>query len=605
MLQHFIQWWTSMISKDHSTDNRTLQADIVDRVKKIRSGLKSIGSLSEKEFMALGASLMEGSTAGKTIESKALIIVSMAEGSEEKKALRSMKDLIDNSLSRFRHNSENIRIQFESVKSVLRFLDELQGKNEDIERLARYLRAVALNIFIETSRSSFVSENFSIIAKEIKQLSENIVDLSKNVNATVDDSKKRFSGLLAGIMDGVDELGKVSGVADSAVKKAVDITDSWLDSAERTAVNAANMGKNLASHVEKIVVSLQFHDAMRQRLEHVVTGFSDIADLFENALPGKERLATAHAMSTILYDQLHHMTDEIAEVHIQVSAAFDTLGHGIATIAEQVISLTGNADQDSGSQGSDVGRHLLDSIQGLGSLRNRGTQLLDRMNDIYGSALSTTSVLTELTGKIHDISMDAHVKGINAIIAASHLGEEGRTLAVLAGEMKRLADMAELFVKDVAVIIQKVVNAMSRNDGEEGGGLEQEHILDSTLSSIVSMVDRMKNQAGDLNRNMETMNSVHQKVKIQLQIIPAMAGNLKMQMDSLKDLVNVLSPYADRTVQEKMLDNPLFNRYTMEKERRIHRTIASAGRHNAESDVQTKEDTHIESREFGDNIELF
>lgn len=581
-----------------------LWPDILNRTLQISQGLSCIGTQTEKDFIALGQSLMEGNSAGRDIEAKALEIVAVTEGAKEEKALASMKEHIGKTLSRFRVDKENIKNQFVSVKNVLDHLGELQSKNDDIDRLARYLRAVALNIFIETSRSNVVSDNFSIIAKEIKQLSEDIVKLSKTVNITVDDAKKRFSSLYDETQQGVTELDQVSADAGQAVQQAVTITDDWLDLAGKTATNAVRMGQDLSRQVEKIVMALQFHDAMRQRIEHIVTGLFDITSICKKSVaqhtePESESLSMVHAMVALLSDHMEHMIVEIGDVHSQCSHAFDAIEGGIEAVAEEIISLVGGNGKRADRLGNDAGRHLLSSIQSLGAFRDRGKNLIERMNDIYTMSIQTTSTLTELTGKIHNISMEAHIKGINAIIAASNLGNEGRTLTVLAAEMKKLADLADIFVKDVETIISHVVSDMNMSKKTDENGDDSDRSLDDNMHAIIGMVDTMKYQAGDLHRNMETMNGIHKRVKKELQIIPSMGKELGDQKKNLGDLLALLAPYDDGRGKAKLAGSRMSGRYTMEKERQIHRTSLSES-HETKNAINP-----VANKELGDNVELF
>lgn len=581
-----------------------LWPDILNRTLQISQGLSCIGTQTEKDFIALGQSLMEGNSAGRDIETKALEIVAVTEGAKEEKALASMKEHIGKTLSRFRVDKENIKNQFVSVKNVLDHLGELQSKNDDIDRLARYLRAVALNIFIETSRSNVVSDNFSIIAKEIKQLSEDIVKLSKTVNITVDDAKKRFSSLYDETQQGVTELDQVSADAGQAVQQAVTITDDWLDLAGKTATNAVRMGQDLSRQVEKIVMALQFHDAMRQRIEHIVTGLFDITSICKKSVaqhtePESESLSMVHAMVALLSDHMEHMIVEIGDVHSQCSHAFDAIEGGIEAVAEEIISLVGGNGKRADRLGNDAGRHLLSSIQSLGAFRDRGKNLIERMNDIYTMSIQTTSTLTELTGKIHNISMEAHIKGINAIIAASNLGNEGRTLTVLAAEMKKLADLADIFVKDVETIISHVVSDMNMSKKTDENGDDSDRSLDDNMHAIIGMVDTMKYQAGDLHRNMETMNGIHKRVKKELQIIPSMGKELGDQKKNLGDLLALLAPYDDGRGKAKLAGSRMSGRYTMEKERQIHRTSLSES-HETKNAINP-----VANKELGDNVELF
>ena len=574
--------------------------DTLDRVSSVSRALSTIGSRSENDFMALGQSLMEGEAAGRDMASRALGIVSLSQGDQEKAALASMKDLVQQSLDRFRANKEKTGHQIASVRIVLAHLGELQSKNGEIDRMARYLRAVALNIFIETSRSRALSDNFSIIAGEIKQLSENILSLSKTINTTLNEATTRFSTLYTGILQGLNELDQVSSDADQAMGKAITTTDTWLNLAEIAGAAIAENGQQLYGHVGRIVMALQFHDAMRQRLEHMEAGLSDMASLGgPDPEPDRNALALAHALADLMGDHMDHMILDVDHTHTECSQAFDAIERCLESIADDVMRLAGGSAKRFERSDENAGQLLLSSIQRLADLRKRGLVLVERLGDIYAMSFQTTTTLTGLTTQIHSISMDAHIKGLNAIIAASHLGDEGRTLAVLAEEMKRLADLADVFVKDVEAIIGKVGASLGERQTSEDDGDHLDSRLDETLRTIVGMVDSMKSMAGGLHGNLETMGSIHRRVKDQLEVIPAMGRALGERKRELDGVFGSLSPYADSRGRERLAERGIIERYTMEKERMIH-SSSLAGSKDPE-----KGSGGDQAGDFGDNIELF
>lgn len=572
--------------------------DILNRVSAVSRALAAIGSGSEKDFMALGQSLMEGEAAGRDMESRALGIVSLSQGDREKAALASMKELVRQSLDRFLSNKDKTGQQIASVRVVLGHLAELQSKNGEIDRMARYLRAVALNIFIETSRSRALSDNFSIIAGEIKQLSENILDLSKTISANLGEANTRFKALYTGILQGLSELDQVSSDADKAVEKAIASTDDWLNLAEIAGAAIANNGQQLYGHVGRIVMALQFHDAMRQRLEHMEAGLGDMASLGDPH-PDRGSLAMAHALAALMGDHMDHMIHDVDHTHTECSQAFDAIGGCLESIADEVMRLTGESVKRFERLDDNAGQLLLSSIQRLADLRKRGLTMVERLEDIYAMSFQTTSTMTDLTTRIHSISMDAHIKGINAIIAASNLGDEGRTLAVLAGEMKRLADLADVFVKDVEAIIGKVVSALGDQQVRDESADDLDSRLDEALLTIVGMVDAMKSMAGDLHGSLETMGSIHRTVKDRLEIIPATGRSLGDRRRELDGVIEMLSPFADSQGRERLAERGIIERYTMEKERMIHRSSLTGSTDLEHPGGETQ------AEDLGDNIELF
>jgi hypothetical protein len=113
------------------------------------------------------------------------------------------------------------------------------------------------------------------------------------------------------------------------------------------------------------------------------------------------------------------------------------------------------------------------------------------------------------------------------------------------------------------------------------------------------MVDAMKYKAGDLHRTMETMNEIHKRVKNELQIIPSMGKELDDQKKNLGDLLTLLAPYDDGRGKAKLAGSGMIGRYTMEKERQIHRKSVS-GAHETINPINP-----VANQGLGDNVELF
>jgi hypothetical protein len=139
-------------------NNLTLQT-IKETSSEIVRNISSISTKSETDFLKIGEILARGAVTGGHIVRIARECVELAEGDFGKKALIEIKGLIQWSLKELFENRKKIVAKSDSVKRVVGRLGELQSKNADIEMIAKHLRAVALNIFIETARSNTASEN--------------------------------------------------------------------------------------------------------------------------------------------------------------------------------------------------------------------------------------------------------------------------------------------------------------------------------------------------------------------------------------------------------------------------------------------------------------
>jgi methyl-accepting chemotaxis protein len=565
--------------------------------------ISTISAKSETDFLKIGEILARGNVAGGDIVRIAHQCVELAGGESGKKSLIEIQSLIQWSLKELLENRKKIVAKSDSVKRVVGRLGELESKNADIEMIAKHLRAVALNIFIETARSNTASENFSIIAHEIKDLSGDILNLSDTIRENVKASRKRFAILYKEISLGLEKLEKLSVEAEKTVQDAIKKADDIINQAFEIAVYTRDMGPVLEKEVSKIVLGLQFHDSMRQRLEHVASGLGDMERLCSETVdtPITEAPGVVYAIADILCEQLQMLIDEAAKVRLQNKDSFEKLDKGISHVANGVQRLAGVGGvggKDSVFK-KDSTRMLNDALKDFITLKSQGGELVERIDKTYVMAAETTEALTEQIGKIHTISMDAHIKAMNAIIAAIHLGEDGRTLSVLAGEMKQLSELADVFVVDVGKIITTAVSEITVAKEDIGIVTEEDESnrerLMTLLGGLPELYEQMKDKAIELQSVMETMHDIHESAKQGMVFISQMIDGLSLQHRSLDTLKNMFSAYAGDETALIKAGEMMGHRYTMEKERTVIRGLS----------VEPAGDMGQDDSDLGDNVELF
>jgi len=138
-------------------------------------------------------------------------------------------------------------------------------------------------------------------------------------------------------------------------------------------------------------------------------------------------------------------------------------------------------------------------------------ETLSRMRTITDSVGDTTRKVQELgkrsdeigriTGVIEDIADQTNLLALNAAIEAARAGEQGRGFAVVADEVRKLAERTGIATKEIAEMIRNIqaetkaaVAAMQAGSKEVEAGVESTRRAGDSLHEII----QMSTQVGDM-----------------------------------------------------------------------------------------------------------
>jgi methyl-accepting chemotaxis protein len=223
-------------------------------------------------------------------------------------------------------------------------------------------------------------------------------------------------------------------------------------------------------------------------LNSMVEGLRQLARQSRDATENLNAAAAEIRAST--QEQAANVEEQLAAVQ-ETAATVDEITHAGAQIGKRAQEVIASAQAT--AQTSTAGLRAVDeTVRAMDAIR-------DQAEAVAGNivALSEkTQAIGEIITTVNDISERSHLLALNAAIEAAAAGEQGRSFAVVAAEMKTLADQAKEATSQVRSIlgdIQRGINSsvMLTEEAVKRVAAGRER-TDTTLDTITEITGRIQ-----------------------------------------------------------------------------------------------------------------
>lgn len=278
---------------------------------------------------------------------------------------------------------------------------------------------------------------------------------------------------------------------------------------------------------------------MQRSLHEVLGGVrSSSGNLSQSALQLQENAA-----------QISQASQQQSEAASAMAAAVEELTTSIEQVAQRAQQAQASADQtrDQSRQGSSVVRNTANEMRAIASKVRDSAEMTRKLGE-------RSQAIDSIVGTIRDIADQTNLLALNAAIEAARAGEQGRGFAVVADEVRKLAERTSQSTQQIGGLIATIRSEIEVVVGDMQSGEVQMESGVALAEQAQSAIDAISHNADEIN---QLVHDISLALKEQTTASQDVARNVEQVAQLSEENSRAVMQTADATVHLKTLASQL------------------------------------------------
>ncbi|WP_027797729.1 methyl-accepting chemotaxis protein [Paraburkholderia acidipaludis] len=248
-----------------------------------------------------------------------------------------------------------------------------------------------------------------------------------------------------------------------------------------------------------------------------------------------------------MLDAAHEISSGNVDLSRRTELQAASLEETAATMDQLTTTVQANAEAS--TRALDLAREAQAAAAEGGSIAGQVERTMAGINE-------ASRRISDIIGVIDGIAFQTNILALNAAVEAARAGEAGRSFAVVAGEVRNLAQRCAASAKEIKHVVDASVNEIAQGTKLVARTTAQMQAIDEAVSRVSSIIVEVANASGEqaegirqVNQAVAHLDSATQQNAALVEQAAATAQRLAEQADVLDEAVRLFTVAGTQTAR--------------------------------------------------------